>query len=214
MSTFRAQVTAIINNNDLNLRSVPGSFRLSLITYHLPLSLSQVPAFTIFTPKKLRPAFRASNFALGADHAQISLSAPELQIKLQIMTDNHDDVCRASPCQPKAYKKIQKIRLLKVTDNVSGSSLVPLVSPVAPCAPHLRENKSVDLGTKREKVLDMKLTVKRSSRRLFLSQNSAALATISILPGHVLGLNGATPPSEKLNIAGIGVGGQGARRPQ
>jgi predicted dehydrogenase len=56
----------------------------------------------------------------------------------------------------------------------------------------------------------MKLTVKRSSRRLFLSQSSAALATISILPSHVLGLNGATPPSEKLNIAGIGVGGQGA----
>ncbi len=34
-------------------------------------------------------------------------------------------------------------------------------------------------------------------------------AVFSVLPGHVLGLNGATAPSEKLNIAGIGVGGQG-----
>jgi predicted dehydrogenase len=31
-----------------------------------------------------------------------------------------------------------------------------------------------------------------------------------ILPGHVLGLNGAKAPSERLNIAGIGIGGQGA----
>ena len=36
-----------------------------------------------------------------------------------------------------------------------------------------------------------------------------ATAAFSVLPGHVLGLNGATPPSEKLNIAGIGIGGQG-----
>jgi predicted dehydrogenase len=31
-----------------------------------------------------------------------------------------------------------------------------------------------------------------------------------IVPSHVLGLNGKTPPSAKLNIAGIGIGGQGA----
>jgi predicted dehydrogenase len=55
----------------------------------------------------------------------------------------------------------------------------------------------------------MNLKVKRSSRRLFLSRSSAALASVSILPSYVLGLNGATPPSEKLNIAAIGVGGQG-----
>lgn len=30
-----------------------------------------------------------------------------------------------------------------------------------------------------------------------------------ILPGHVLGLDGAKPPSEKLNLAGVGVHGQG-----
>jgi predicted dehydrogenase len=32
----------------------------------------------------------------------------------------------------------------------------------------------------------------------------------NIVPGSVLGLRGQTPPSEKLNIAGIGIGGQGA----
>jgi hypothetical protein len=35
-------------------------------------------------------------------------------------------------------------------------------------------------------------------------------AAFTIVPGHVLGLGGARPPSEKLNIAGIGAGGQGA----
>jgi len=46
------------------------------------------------------------------------------------------------------------------------------------------------------------------TRRTFLKQ--AALATtLTIVPRHVLG-QGQTPPSEKLNIAGIGVGAQGA----
>ena len=30
-----------------------------------------------------------------------------------------------------------------------------------------------------------------------------------VVPSHVVGLRGQTPPSEKLNIAGVGVGGQG-----
>ncbi|MGZ8920750.1 MAG: Gfo/Idh/MocA family protein, partial [Limisphaerales bacterium] len=55
----------------------------------------------------------------------------------------------------------------------------------------------------------MKTKVKRTSRRLFLERSSAALGSVAIVPSYVLGLNGATPPSEKLNIAGIGVGGQG-----
>lgn len=54
----------------------------------------------------------------------------------------------------------------------------------------------------------MKLKIKRSSRRTFLSLSSAALASISIVPSYILGLNGATPPSEKLSIAAIGAGGQ------
>ena len=34
-------------------------------------------------------------------------------------------------------------------------------------------------------------------------------ATLTIVPRHVLGGPGQTPPSAKLNIAGVGVGGQG-----
>src|SRR6266481_5486396 len=44
-------------------------------------------------------------------------------------------------------------------------------------------------------------------RRKFLSQ-AAAMAAVTIVPRHVLG-RGFVPPSDKLNIAGIGVGGMG-----
>ncbi len=37
----------------------------------------------------------------------------------------------------------------------------------------------------------------------------ATAARITIVPRHVLGGPGHTPPSEKLNIAGVGIGGQG-----
>ncbi len=46
------------------------------------------------------------------------------------------------------------------------------------------------------------------TRRQVLAAGAAA-AAISIVPRHVLGGPGQTPPSEKLNIAGVGVGGQG-----
>ncbi|HUS71581.1 MAG TPA: Gfo/Idh/MocA family oxidoreductase [Sedimentisphaerales bacterium] len=46
------------------------------------------------------------------------------------------------------------------------------------------------------------------SRRGFMS-GAAAVAAFTIVPRHVLGGAGSTAPSEKLNIAGIGVGGQG-----
>lgn len=46
------------------------------------------------------------------------------------------------------------------------------------------------------------------SRRKFISL-SAAAASSMIVPRHVLGGRGQTAPSDKLNIAGIGVGGQG-----
>lgn len=36
-----------------------------------------------------------------------------------------------------------------------------------------------------------------------------ATAAFQVVPAYVLGLNGATPPSGKLNIVGIGIGGQG-----
>jgi len=47
------------------------------------------------------------------------------------------------------------------------------------------------------------------SRRTLLGRTAALAATITIVPRHVLGGAGQTPPSEKLNIAGIGIGGQG-----
>jgi predicted dehydrogenase len=49
----------------------------------------------------------------------------------------------------------------------------------------------------------------KTSRRGFLKNTAAAMATVSIVPGYILGLGGATPPNSKLNIAGIGIGGQG-----
>ncbi|MBW8041474.1 MAG: Gfo/Idh/MocA family oxidoreductase [Planctomycetes bacterium] len=50
---------------------------------------------------------------------------------------------------------------------------------------------------------------KKISRRDFLG-SAAAAAAFTIVPRHVLGGSGNTPPSEKLNIAGIGVGGRGS----
>lgn len=51
----------------------------------------------------------------------------------------------------------------------------------------------------------------RLKRREFLQKSvaSAALAAFTIVPRHVLGGAGHLPPSEKLNIAGIGVGNRG-----
>lgn len=48
------------------------------------------------------------------------------------------------------------------------------------------------------------------SRRQFLGGLTLGSAAFGIVPGYVLGLNGATPPSEKLNIAAIGIAGKGA----
>lgn len=47
------------------------------------------------------------------------------------------------------------------------------------------------------------------SRRKFIGTTSAGLAGISILPSNVIAGLGHKPPSDKLNIAGIGVGGKG-----
>ena len=55
-----------------------------------------------------------------------------------------------------------------------------------------------------------KPSVRRVSRRDFIRNTAGAVTAFNVLPGWVLGLNGQTPPSEKLNIAGIGVAGQGA----
>ncbi|WP_321286484.1 Gfo/Idh/MocA family oxidoreductase [uncultured Sunxiuqinia sp.] len=49
------------------------------------------------------------------------------------------------------------------------------------------------------------------SRRHFIQSTSTALAGFTILPSHVVGGTGHKAPSDKLNIAGIGVGGMGYR---
>jgi predicted dehydrogenase len=46
-------------------------------------------------------------------------------------------------------------------------------------------------------------------RRHFLQLAATATFAVQIVPRHVLGGPGETPPSERLRIAGIGVGGQG-----
>lgn len=45
----------------------------------------------------------------------------------------------------------------------------------------------------------------QTSRRQFL-QTSAAASLVGLIPAHVLGQNGATPPSEKINLGVIGIG--------
>lgn len=53
-------------------------------------------------------------------------------------------------------------------------------------------------------------TAHRFTRRTFLKTSLASVATISIVPRHVLGGPGNTPPSEILTRAVIGVGGMGS----
>src|SRR5574341_2600904 len=47
------------------------------------------------------------------------------------------------------------------------------------------------------------------TRREFLGTSALATAAFTIVPRHVLGGPGYVPPSDKLNIACIGVGGKG-----
>jgi len=54
--------------------------------------------------------------------------------------------------------------------------------------------------------------VRRRSRRDFLAATAGAVGaafSFTIVPRHVLGGPGHTPPSERLNVAGIGAGGMG-----
>ncbi|UCC21504.1 MAG: Gfo/Idh/MocA family oxidoreductase [Planctomycetota bacterium] len=60
------------------------------------------------------------------------------------------------------------------------------------------------------KVTINKKHTKKISRRGFMQGAAGAAMAFTIVPRHVLGGPGNTPPSEKLNIAGVGVGGMGA----
>lgn len=46
-------------------------------------------------------------------------------------------------------------------------------------------------------------------RRSFLKSTTTGIGLFSVVPSYVLGQNGKIPPSDKLNIAGVGVGGMG-----
>jgi len=50
---------------------------------------------------------------------------------------------------------------------------------------------------------------KRASRREFLKAGVAAAGVFTIVPRHVLGGRGYVPPSDKVNVALVGAGGQG-----
>lgn len=52
-------------------------------------------------------------------------------------------------------------------------------------------------------------TTGKITRREFLAGSAIAATGLMIVPRHVLGGTGYTPPSDRLNIAGIGVGGMG-----
>lgn len=52
-------------------------------------------------------------------------------------------------------------------------------------------------------------TTDRASRRSFLAASSGLALTFTIVPRHVLGGAGFLPPSERVNLAGIGAGGMG-----
>ena len=56
---------------------------------------------------------------------------------------------------------------------------------------------------------DNKDSVAGVSRRAFIENTAAAIAGISFVPRHVLGGGGFVPPSDKVNIAIVGCGGQG-----
>ena len=56
----------------------------------------------------------------------------------------------------------------------------------------------------------VKISADKLTRRQFMGGAAVSTAAFMVAPSYVLGLNGATSPSEKLNIAGVGVGGQGA----
>jgi predicted dehydrogenase len=58
-------------------------------------------------------------------------------------------------------------------------------------------------------MMSKKVKLNNITRRSFLAKTSA-VAAFTIVPSHVLGGPGYIPPSEKLNIAGVGVGGKGA----
>jgi predicted dehydrogenase len=68
--------------------------------------------------------------------------------------------------------------------------------------------KSVRLGPTHSKKRETHMKKQLLTRREFTGM-AAAAASVMIVPRHAVAQSGKTPPSEKLSIAGIGVGGRG-----
>ncbi len=62
-----------------------------------------------------------------------------------------------------------------------------------------------------EKRSDEKHEARRLTRRDFLGGSAASAAALTLLPRAVMGGEGATPPSDRITLACIGVGAQGTR---
>ena len=68
----------------------------------------------------------------------------------------------------------------------------------------------MDLKYSSNLALDHDMSMQKTfSRRQFIGKSFVATAAFQVVSGHILGLNGATSPNEKLNIASVGVAGQG-----
>src|SRR5262249_2994647 len=66
-------------------------------------------------------------------------------------------------------------------------------------------------GTMKNRLQPPSLVKASVSRRRFVRQTATAAVGFSIVPRRVLGGTGQVPPSDKVNIAFIGVGAQGLR---
>jgi predicted dehydrogenase len=67
-----------------------------------------------------------------------------------------------------------------------------------------------DLQNRANDLKPMNNPLPRISRRRFVRAAGTAVAGFMAVPSHVVAANGQTPPSGRINIAGIGVGGMGA----
>ncbi len=56
---------------------------------------------------------------------------------------------------------------------------------------------------------ESKASLPATSRRTFIRNTAMAAAALHVVPGYVVGTRGQTPPSDRLNIAGVGIGGMG-----
>src|SRR5258705_2956561 len=86
----------------------------------------------------------------------------------------------------------------------------PAASGRSPKVAPGRSSRAEEKSRAKQADRSMKTTSHPISRREAIKAVAVAAAAFTIVPRHVLGGQGQTPPSEKLNIAGVGVGGMGS----